>query len=114
MEKLNPLDESSRRRAAHQTGSPEARGEHINESNPCGIVLLERPTTSIEKWRELQKQVELRTTAVMLYAPETGDATLNDWLRMSVIAKYKNLFQIPLSVDKAFMRDVSDRATFIL
>jgi len=51
MEKINQADEKHADEMRIKEALVEQRGGHVDESIPCGIVLLERPCTSIEEWQ---------------------------------------------------------------
>jgi hypothetical protein len=58
MEAANQRDEQHADNLKIKQALLEQRGGHVDESIPCGVVLLERPCTSIDVW---QQEVESAT-----------------------------------------------------
>lgn len=58
MEKINQADEHHAQELKIKQALLEQKGGHVDESIPCGVVLLERPCTSMDVW---QQEVESAT-----------------------------------------------------
>lgn len=52
MEKINQADEHHAQELKIKQALLEQKGGHVDESIPCGVVLLERPCTSMDVWQQ--------------------------------------------------------------
>lgn len=58
MERINQADEHHADQMRLKEAILEQQGGHVDDSIPCGVVLLERPCTSVEEWQERMAEAE--------------------------------------------------------